>query len=95
MLVSVSSFDGIQFFVTSVHMFFATGWRDGGMAGWRDGGMAGWNEGIQRKTNREVFFFLSFKEKKKGCHRCHCPAILLESQILILLNFFLTIIPSV
>ena len=26
-------------FVASVHMFFAAGWRDGGMAGWRDGGM--------------------------------------------------------
>ena len=41
------------------------------------------------------FCFLSFKGKKKACHRCHCAAILLESRILILLNFFLAIIPSV
>ena len=39
-----------------------------------------------------VFFFF---KKKKACHRGHCPAILLESRILILLNFFLAIIPSV
>ena len=40
------------------------------------------------------FFFFLLKEKK-ACHRCLCPLILLESRILILLNFFLAIIPSV
>ena len=44
-----------------------------------------WN--FKGKRIARFFFFFLLKEKK-ACHRCHCPAILLESRILILLNFF-------
>ena len=54
-----------------------------------------WNFKGKRIVTSFLFCFVFFLRKKKACHRGHCPAILLESRILILLNFFLTIIPSV
>ena len=48
------------------------------------------------KGKRIATFFLKFflKTKKKACYRCHCPAILHQSRILILFNLFLAFIPS-
>ena len=54
-----------------------------------------WNfKGKRIATFFFFFFFFFLNKKKKACYRCHCPAILHESRILILLNFFLVFIPS-
>ena len=51
-----------------------------------------WN--FKGKRIATFFFFIFFlKTKKKACYRCHCPAILHESRILILLNFFWSLSP--
>ena len=48
-----------------------------------------WNfKGKRIVTSFFVLLLLFFFFLKKACHRGHCPAILLESRILILLNFF-------
>ena len=50
-----------------------------------------WNFKGKRIGTFLFLFVFFFKTKKKACHRCHCPAIMLESRILILLNFFLAL----